>query len=566
MSLEHRIPALRVWHGHRTLRIGGEALLWLSLGTAVEVLGRRVPSDWIDLLAGAVLLGVGVIAAGAPLGFSLPRLLLRAVRWIGLRLEALFDAHYGADFHPERAPKLRQLKRYRRVILILVAADLGLLALVKLMGSPLLAALHSSYLLYLGLATVTWLGITVALASIVLTLLQQLRLAPPGGGRGRTMDRRQLIGIWLGLGLGTALLVELDAWIGPLGWLVAMGVSLLVLAPPRLGPPVEFRLNLRVRRRDGAPTELESTSVEEMVRSFLAILVLTALGLALIVQGHRLPFATEAPEVASRLTIAHYLGRAVAWVLGVGTLLGTGLYFAEFSLRRRRSDPAFPGPIESDRERVLELVRTNLELARAGRRDRGEGFLLAPHWWPSDRIYRDAWHEDDLSEGSAGPDFHRHYGLPARRLLRQLLAALAIDLIYIEDGVPVNQVPAVLRLLFAHYDRHAADQSSSPSPKSQNRSETRGRSFLADHHLTSPPGLHLTIQEIELDVPTQTVTKYKEPSYESLSRARLLLILRARGGEDETDEPRDPFAFTREPGWVDRFLSHIPVGPGLPVG
>jgi hypothetical protein len=324
---------------------------------------------------------------------------------------------------------------------------------------------------------------------------------------------------------------------------------------------VEFRLNLRVRRRHGAPPELESTSVEEMVRSFLAILVLTALGLALIVQGHRLPFATPAPEIASRLTIAHYLGRAVAWVLGVGTLLGTGLYLAEFSLRRRRSDPAFPGPIEPDRERVLELVRENLELARVGRRDRGEGFLLAPHWWPSDRIYRDAWHEDDLSEGSAGPDFHRHYGLPARRLLRQLLSALAIDLIYIEDGVPVNQVPVVLRILFAHYDRQAAGAGERRRP-----GDVRGRSFLADHHLTSPPGIHLTIQEIELDVPTQTVTKYKEPSYESLSRARLLLILRARDGDDENDEPPDPFAFTREPGWVDRLLSRIPVAPSLPVG
>jgi hypothetical protein len=343
--------------------------------------------------------------------------------------------------------------------------------------------------------------------------------------------------------------LELDLWLGPLGWLLAMSVSLLALVPARLGPRVEFRLNLRMRQPDGGGARLESTTVEEMVRSFLAILVLTALGLALVIQGHRLPFAAPAAEMASRLSIAHYLGRAVAWVLGVGTLLGTGLYLVEFSLRRRRSDPAIPGPVAPDRAQVFELVRSNLELARGARRDRGEGFLFAPHWWPSDRMYRDAWHDDDLSEGSAGPDFHRHYGQPARRFLRQVLRTLSIDLIYIEDGVPSAEIPAVFEQLFRHYD--AAREA--------------GRTGLVDRDLVSPPGIHLAIQEIELDIPSQSMGPYKEPSYESLSRARLLLILRARGG-DEPPSDGDPFAFSREPGWVDRFLSRIPVGPSLPVG
>src|SRR5262245_34788667 len=102
MSLERSLPLLRGRSSRRTLRPGAEALLWLSAGSVLELAGRHVPSDWVDLLVGAVLLGLGVIAAGAPRGFSLPRLVLRGVRWLGLRLEALFDAHYGADFHPER--------------------------------------------------------------------------------------------------------------------------------------------------------------------------------------------------------------------------------------------------------------------------------------------------------------------------------------------------------------------------------------------------------------------------------------------------------------------------------
>ncbi|HWN82911.1 MAG TPA: hypothetical protein VNM87_12495, partial [Candidatus Udaeobacter sp.] len=376
-----------------------------------------------------------------------------------------------------------------------------------------------------------------------------LRLIPTRTHRGRGMDRRHLVGLWIGLGLMTALLIELDLWFGPLGWVAAMGISLLALAPARLGPRVEFRLNLRVQSSPGGPARLESTTVEEMVRSFLAILVLTALGLALVVQGHRLPFAAPAAEMATRLSIAHYLGRAVAWVLGVGTLFGTGLYLIEFSLRRRGSDPAFPGPIAEDRTEVFELIRSNLDLARQGRRDRGEGFLFAPHWWPSDRMYRDAWHDDDLTEGSAGPDFHRHYGQPARRFLRRVLRSLAIDLIYIEDGVASRQIPAVFEQLFQHYDT----------------ARRLGRPGLEERQLVSPEGLHLALQEIELDIPSQSMGPYKEPSYESLSRARLLLILRTRGADGD-QPPSDPFAFSREPGWVDRFLSRIPVGPTLPVG
>jgi len=550
MSLERSLPLLRGRSSRRTLRLGAEALLWLTVGTVLELAGRHIPSDWVDLLVGAVLLGLGVIAAGAPRGFSLPRLVLRGVRWLGLRLEALFDAHYGADFHPQRPPRLEPMTRYRQVIVVLAALDLALLALTWLAGSVLLAVLKTSYLLYLALGTVTWLGIAVAMASLILTLLQQLRLAPARGTRGRGMDRRHLVGLWIGLGLLTALLIELDLWLGPIGWLVAMAISLLALAPARLGPRVEFRLNLRVRGTPDGPARLESTTVEEMVRSFLAILVLTALGLALVVQGHRLPFAAPAAEMATRLSIAHYLGRAVAWVLGVGTLFGTGLYLLEFSIRRRGSDPAFPGPIAEDRAQVFDLVRSNLDLARHGRRDRGEGFLFAPHWWPSDRMYRDAWHEDDLTEGSAGPDFHRHYGQPARRLLRQVLRALAIDLIYIEDGVPSGVIPEVFEQLFKHYEASR---------------RAGGESFI-ERQLQSPAGLHLALQEIELDIPSQSMGPYKEPSYESLSRARLLLILRARGGDDDDSPPPDPFAFSREPGWVDRFLSRIPVGPSLPVG
>ncbi len=530
----------------RVLRAGAEALFWAAVVAALHLLGPHVPTDWVDLLVGVALVGFAVTSIGPPLGFTLPRLAVRLARRAGSRLELLFDTHYGADFHPEREPRLPQLTRYRRLITLIVGADIALAISVAFLGSPLLALLRASYVLYLAGGALVWLGLAVALTSLVLTFLQQLRLIP-GRGR-RALGRRRIAGILFAVAAGSVSLVVLDDLVGAGGWITMMAAALLVLLPPRLGPPVEFRLNLRLRTSE-AP-RLETTTVEEMVRSFLAVLVLTALGLSLIIQGHRLPFAAHVPEMAARLPIAHHTGRALAWIFALGTFTNALLYAFEFTVRRRRSDPACRGPVAADRDQVVALAVSNLELARSGRRDRGEGFLFAPHWWPSDRMYRDSWPEDDLGEGAAGPDFHRHYGQPPRRLLRRLLRALAIDLIYIEDGVPAARLGDVMQFLFTHYDRSGG--------------ETGTDQVLEERHLTSPPGVHLALQEIEIDTPRRKLDgEYREPSYESLSRARLLLVLRLRGGEDESPSD-DPFAFTREPGWVDRFLSRVgPVMSGV---
>ncbi len=540
-----RFIPVRIRLDRRKLKLGAEALLWIGALVALEIYGRRIPTDWMDIAIGILLVGLTLTTASAPLGWELPRRAIRLVRQAGARLELIFDARYGADFHPERTPRVKPLARYRRLLTVLALGDLALVAAVATVGSPLLALLRVSYLAYLLAGALVWLGVAVAMISLLLTILQELRLAP---GRARwPRGRRRLLFALAAVAIGAAVLVALDELVGARGWFLLMAAALVLLVPPRFGPPVEFRLNLRVRRPGAAAPELEAVTVEEMVRSFLGVLVLVALGLALVIQGHRLPLAALAPGLAERLPIAHYTGRAVAWILGVGTFAATALYLVEFTWRRFRTDPAWPGREAAAREPVIALVEKNLLLARSGRRDRGEGFLFAPHWWPSDRMYRDSWHEDDLSEGSAGPDFHRHYGRPGRRLLRRLLRALAIDLIYIEDGVPAARLGDVMRFLFRRFDIV--------------RSGAGREEPLGERHLVSPPGIHLALQEIEIDVRTREVeTGYREPSYESLSRARILLVLRERGGEGDVPAD-DPFAFTREPGWVDRFLSRVPVGP-----
>lgn len=540
-----RFIPVRIRLDRRTLKLGAEALLWIGALFALEIYGRRIPTDWMDIAIGILLVGLTLTTASAPLGWELPRRAIRLARQAGARLELIFDARYGADFHPERTPRVKPLARYRRLLAGLALGDLALVAAVATVGSPLYALLRVSYLAYLLAGALVWLGVAVAMISLLLTILQELRLVP---GRARLpRGRRRLLIALAAVAIGAAILVALDELVGARGWFLLMVAALVLLVPPRFGPPVEFRLNLRVRRPGAAAPELEAVTVEEMVRSFLGVLVLVALGLALVIQGHRLPLAAPAPGLAERLPIAHYTGRAVAWILGVGTFAATALYLVEFTWRRFRTDPAWPGQEAPAREPVIALVEENLLLARSGRRDRGEGFLFAPHWWPSDRMYRDSWHEDDLSEGSAGPDFHRHYGRPARRLLRRLLRALAIDLIYIEDGVPAARLGDVMRFLFRRFDVV--------------RSGAGREEPLGERDLVSPPGIHLALQEIEIDVRTREVeTGYHEPSYESLSRARILLVLRERGGEEDVPAD-DPFAFTREPGWVDHFLSRVPVGP-----
>jgi hypothetical protein len=145
---------------------------------------------------------------------------------------------------------------------------------VLLCGSPILAAFRVSYLLCLIVIAVTGLGIAFTLTSLALILWQRIRRTEGWTEARRHLRGRRLIASLTALAAGIGALVVLESRVGAAGWLTAMALCLAALVPPRLGPPVEFRLILREKSRAGGRTRLEATTVEELARSFLTILIL----------------------------------------------------------------------------------------------------------------------------------------------------------------------------------------------------------------------------------------------------------------------------------------------------
>jgi hypothetical protein len=162
----------------------------------------------------------------------------------------------------------------------------------------------------------------------------------------------------------------------------------------------------------------------------------------------------------------------------------------------------------------------------------GQGFWVAPHFWFIAGLTRDAQEDEiDLADspmlsGTVGPAFHRVMPRAARHHLFQVLRALQIDLVFVEDGVKFRRFAKVLRRLFDLYDKHGDAR----------RAE--------DAHFTGLPGTKVVIHEFQLDDPFKSET-YPEPKYDYLGRARILHVFRDRHEDEELVEP--PFDFTETP-------------------
>jgi hypothetical protein len=103
----------------------------------------------------------------------------------------------------------------------------------------------------------------------------------------------------------------------------------------------------------------------------------------------------------------------------------------------------------------------------------------------------------------------------ARQHAHQVFSAVQIDLVFIEDGVPVTGVERVLLQVFDHYDLWGVDA-------------------IEDRHLFSIPGTRVLIHSFEFDAPLDE-EGYPEPDYENLARARVLHVMKDRGGEGDGD-------------------------------
>jgi len=512
-----------------------ELPLWCGAIALLELAGDRVTSDRLDLLVAALVASVVVLVHR----FSrVTELIAVSTGRLGARVAALFDVGFGLDFHPQTWAKLRRFRRWRAVVLVVIAADLLLAALIGLAGSPIFAVLRSSYTLYLLVAVVTWAVAWQLVVALAIALVRDLDATPRGG---RRRARGTMLTLAVGVLASLVVLVFLDTLAGAWGWMAALLVSLAILAPPRLGPRLDFALH--VRATVGDRHRLMTMPAEELVRTQRGLMVLIGLAVCLMIQGHRLPIAGgDAIAAAGRLPLLDAAGLATTWAIAWMSLLWTLAYLFEATVKRRWTDPATAGPIDDDRAGVAALVASNVDLARQEPRPYGDGYLLAVHWWPADRLVRDAWPTPDPRASGAGPSFHQHYGQRARRSLRALLRPLEIDLVFVEDGVPSAQLPAVIALLHAFHDG--------------------GGRRLEDGDIGGIPGVTIAVDEIRPEVAESgDATAGGVPGADDgmqPGHARVLMILRLRG-DDAGDG--DGFSFSRDRGWVERLIDSLSGAP-----
>lgn len=164
------------------------------------------------------------------------------------------------------------------------------------------------------------------------------------------------------------------------------------------------------------------------------------------------------------------------------------------------------------REELVSAIRRLLTSASLRQFHTGTGFWIAPHLWYVPAMSRDTDEETSLT---VGPPYHQIMSAEARQHAYEVFRAVDVDLVFIEDGVPVDGVERVLSQLFEHFDLWGVEP-------------------IEDRHIFATPGVRVLIHVFEFDVPLDE-DGYPEPDYENVGRGRVLHIMKDRGGEDAED-------------------------------
>ena len=145
----------------------------------------------------------------------------------------------------------------------------------------------------------------------------------------------------------------------------------------------------------------------------------------------------------------------------------------------------------------------------------GAGFLLIPHVYFVEGLHRDDGTEQ-LDEGRIiGPGFHELWGHRVRHFLNDVFDGLDLDIIYYEEKLSFDQIRKVFEILFELHHLNA----------------TRLRAEM--HHFQGIPGVRVLIETLRPESErrfSRPRGDYPEPSFTNLSRARVLLIFKDRGG------------------------------------
>jgi hypothetical protein len=185
------------------------------------------------------------------------------------------------------------------------------------------------------------------------------------------------------------------------------------------------------------------------------------------------------------------------------------------------------------RRQLLRGLSKIFHEAKGRTHNGGCGYWLAPHLWFVAGLTRDevtgGEEEPTFLTEVVGPPYVEVLSLPVRRYTYQMLKALQVDLIFVEDGVSFRKLVRVFRTMFEVYDKGAG----------QKRSE--------DVHFQGMTKVKVMFHDFDVDEPFRSA-KYPEPKFAPLARLRVLHVFRDRGGEEEFIEP--PFSHDHSPAPV----------------
>lgn len=175
------------------------------------------------------------------------------------------------------------------------------------------------------------------------------------------------------------------------------------------------------------------------------------------------------------------------------------------------------------RRRLVDGLGRMFRFLRRRELTAGSGFWVAPQHWFVLGLSRDEEEPrfdplvDTILFGSMGPSFERAIDWPARRHLLDVLRGMEVDLVFVEDGVRFPALRRVLRILFELHDTWG------------------GGRRLEERFLQGIPGLRAVLHDFDLEHPFES-SRYPEPDYEDVGRARVLHLFRDRGEDEERVE------------------------------
>jgi hypothetical protein len=168
------------------------------------------------------------------------------------------------------------------------------------------------------------------------------------------------------------------------------------------------------------------------------------------------------------------------------------------------------------RRDFFRRFRTVVKDSRRARRRGGTGFLFCPHVWLVPSLLRDG----ERGATGVGRPFARVFSSRLRRYLGGFLRDIGVDVVYWEDAITWADLRRVLGVAFECWDqRHTP---------------------VKDRHFVGIPRVRVVLHEEDAAEATEPATRPAGWRPPVAAGARILVILRDRGGEAVRPRPCAP--------------------------